>query len=357
MLNLIAPINNLGYGIAGWNILKALYAIDHSVTLYPISQPDNFDDVNIIAQTINNQINFDTNKPCIKLWHQHDLQLKVGSGTYFGFPIFELTNFNSHELVSMSHCDKIMVCSDWAKEIVTSGVKKFNDSDVYVIPLGVNSDIFIPCISENARPTTIFLNCGKWEIRKGHDILCQCFNDAFDPNDDVELWMLCDNPFIGTKNDEWKSMYKNSKLGEKIRIIPRQQSQKDVYNIMRLSDCGIFPSRAEGWNLELLEMMSCGKHVITTNYSAHTQFCNKDNSMLIEINNLETAFDGIFFDGKCGFWAELSDNQKEQTIEYMRLVHKKKQSKQLGINFNGIQTATNFSWHNSARKILDAIRF
>jgi glycosyltransferase involved in cell wall biosynthesis len=249
-----------------------------------------------------------------------------------------------------------MVCSNWAKEVVMNNVNKFDQSDIHVIPLGVDATVFRPCTLPNKRSTTVFLNCGKWEIRKGHDIIVECFNRAFTYHDDVELWMLCDNPFIGEQNNEWKSLYKNSQLGEKIRIIPRQQTQKDVYNIMRLSDCGIFPSRAEGWNLELLEMMSCGKHVITTNYSAHTEFCNNQNTMLIDIDNLETAFDGVFFDGKCGFWAELSDNQKEETISHMRLVHKKKQNGELNINVDGIQTAEKFSWQNSAKGILNATR-
>ncbi len=356
MINFIAPINNLGYGIAGYNLLKELYQIDNTIALYPISRPENMDDTHIISISINNQLYFDKHRPCIKLWHQHDLQTKVGNGTYFGFPIFELTKFNSHEIVSLSHCDKIMVCSNWAKEVVMNNVNKFDQSDIHVIPLGVDATVFRPCTLPNKRSTTVFLNCGKWEIRKGHDIIVECFNRAFTYHDDVELWMLCDNPFIGEQNNEWKSLYKNSQLGEKIRIIPRQQTQKDVYNIMRLSDCGIFPSRAEGWNLELLEMMSCGKHVITTNYSAHTEFCNNQNTMLIDIDNLETAFDGVFFDGKCGFWAELSDNQKEQTISHMRLVHKKKQNGELNINLDGIQTAEKFSWQNSAKGILNATR-
>ena len=50
-------------------------------------------------------------------------------------------------------------------------------------------------------------------------------------------------------------------------------------------DCGVFPSRAEGRNLELLEMMSAGKHVITTDYSAHTEFCTKDNAGLVPITD------------------------------------------------------------------------
>ena len=74
-------------------------------------------------------------------------------------------------------------------------------------------------------------------------------------------------------------------IGHKVRFIDRVGTHQEVYNIMSRVDCGVFPSRAEGWNLELLELMACGKHVITTDYSAHTEFCTEENAMLIPINN------------------------------------------------------------------------
>ena len=67
---------------------------------------------------------------------------------------------------------------------------------------------------------------------------------------------------------------------------------------MSQTDCGVFPARAEGWNLELLEMMSCGKNVIATNYSSHTEFCNSENCMLVETTELEDAHDGKWFRGQ-----------------------------------------------------------
>ena len=39
MINLIAPINNLGYGVAGYNLFKELYKLYPSTALYPISRP------------------------------------------------------------------------------------------------------------------------------------------------------------------------------------------------------------------------------------------------------------------------------------------------------------------------------
>ena len=358
MINLTAPINNLGYGVAGYNIFKSLYYINPSVALYPISKPE-FVDEFVVAGIENQGIRYadmirerSFEYPSVKIWHQNDLHSHVGKNLHIGFPIFELTEFDEEEKRSMEHCDRIFVCSQWAKDIVIDQTK-FTSENVHVVPLGVDSEIFQPKISQ--RPQTIFFNCGKWEKRKGHDVLLECFSSAFGLSDNVELWMMCDNPFIGKDNQDWQNLYKSSPLGDKIRIIPRQHSHKDVYNIMKQSDCGVFPSRAEGWNLELLEMMACGKQVITTNYSAHTEFCSEDNSYLINVEDLEPAYDGVFFNGSHGRWAVLSDSQKEQMITYMRIVHNAKQSGVLHINESGIETSKLFSWNNSAREVINGL--
>ena len=348
MLNLTAPINNLGYGVAGYNIYKELYKLHPSTALYPISNPDFMDEY--ITAGLENRGSI-KNAPSVKIWHQNDIHAHIGKGLHVGFPIFELTEFNKEEIQSLHHCDKIFVCSKWAKDIVVDQTK-FSDEDVCVVPLGVDSKTFQPSLS--GRTNTIFFNCGKWEKRKGHDALVKCFNDAFDYSDNVELWMMCDNPFIGEQNNAWQKLYKDSPLGDKIRIIPRQATHRDVYSIMSQSDCGVFPARAEGWNLELLEMMACGKQVIATNYSAHTEFCNQDNCHLIHVQNLEKAHDGVFFSGSHGLWAQLSGDQEEQLVSHMRAIHENKQSGSQ-LNSAGINTANNFSWHNSAQEVINGL--
>jgi glycosyltransferase involved in cell wall biosynthesis len=349
MINLQTPINSLGYGVAGYNILKELYRRDPSVALYPIGQPDLDDD--FIVGAVNNMRNLELDRPHVKIWHQHDLFQRVGRGKHFGFPIFELTEFDVRELTSMSHCDELLVCSEWAKEVVNKSV----GLKTSVVPLGVDTEIFYPSRLLNSEKT-IFFNCGKWEKRKGHDILGECFNKAFTKTDNVELWMMCDNPFLPEdKKNSWESLYKTSGLSDKIRLIPRQQHHQDVARLMNMVDCGVFPARAEGWNLELLEMMACGKHVIATNYSAHTEFCSPVNSRLVNTHNLETAFDGVFFDGTKGFWAELAKDQEDAIIEYMRDIHSLKQSGQLGLNQNGIDTANKFTWKNTVDKLLETV--
>lgn len=350
-IKLLAPINSLGYGVAGYNLFKELYKLYPSTALYPISQPEFVDDY-VLAGMDNRRFVAHKNSPCVKIWHQNDVHSFVGKGLHVGFPIFELTEFSPEERLSMSHCDKLFVCSEWAKNVLYNQ-NGWSCPPVHVVPLGVDSEVFQPCLS--SRQPTIFFNCGKWEKRKGHDVLLECFNFAFETTDNVELWMMCDNPFIGNNNEKWMNLYKNSPLGHKIRFIPRQKTHKDVYNIMKQTDCGVFPARAEGWNLELLEMMSCGKAVIATNYSAHTEFCNKDNCYLIDPDGLESAFDGVFFSGSHGEWASLQKKSKEQIINHMRTVHALKQNGSYSINTEGVKTSLKFSWRNSAQELLNGL--
>ena len=370
-----APINSLGYGRVGYEVAKRLSKLEHlflpqaigyldfalekvnvpycppeELTIYPIGQPepDLYEELQQYDWRAKEDDSSINNGNTLKIWHQHQLHEFVGDGDKYGFPIFELNRFTREEIRSMRHCDKLFVCSHWAKDIVDEHVGLTNTK---VVPLGVDRGVF----NENnnvSRPATIFFNCGKWEIRKGHDFLKVAFENAFTAEDNVELWLMCENPFIGNKNLDWVNYYKNSKLGNKIKFIPRQKTHRDVYNIMRQVDCGVFPVKAEGWNLELLELLSCGKNVITTNYSGHTEYIDRNNSKIIEVESLEDAHDGIWFHGQ-GQWAKLEDKQLEQTVNHMRSIHSLKKNSDLQLNIAGIETAIKFSWDHTVEEILN----
>ena len=97
-------------------------------------------------------------------------------------------------------------------------------------------------------------------------------------------------------------------------------------------------------------MMAMGKHVIATDYSAHSEFVSEFNAHLVDIDNLEDAFDGKWFHG-FGQWASLEAAQIDQTIEHMRSIHRAKQSGQLGVNQAAIETMSHFTWRAFAEAI------
>lgn len=361
-LNLLAPINTLGYGVAGLNILKGLVKTGNNVALFPINMEiQNQDDVPILQESMNRQDFYDCTAPSIKIWHQNRLAECVGKGQRIGFPIFELDKFTDVEKHHLGNLDKIFVCSRWAKDVIAQNNLK---TPTFVVPLGVDRSIFNETVPTNPKinevlcncindETTIFLHMGKWEVRKGADKIVEWFNRAFTSEDNVHLIMACHNPFPDRNgkeiNSQWNVLYKNSKLGEKITIMPRLQTQKDVASLMQFVDCGIFPARAEGWNLELLEMMAIGKYVICTNFSGHTEFVDYNNARLIDVPDLELAYDGIWFFEQ-GYWGSL-EKAEDQAIAHLRDVHNQIR---LGNNKNiaGIETSKKFSWENTAKSII-----
>tara|TARA_R110000765_G_scaffold66922_6_gene129438 strand:+ start:1696 stop:2766 length:1071 start_codon:yes stop_codon:yes gene_type:complete len=349
-INLTTPVNPLGYGTVGTNILKSLVSSGHNVSLFPLGQVSaNKEDESLLQSCIKNQSFFNHRAPSIRIWHQHDLAQHIGSGLRCGFPIFELdrlTDRESHHILSQ---DVVFVCSHWAKTVV----EQYNKKSV-VVPLGVDSEVFCPSDTPSWE-TTRFINIGKWELRKGHDVLVDAFNKAFNVDDDVQLLMMNHNPFISEEEEkEWIGLYKDSKLGNKIFFLERVESHRQVADIMKQVDCGVFLSRAEGWNLEALELMACGKQVIITNCTAHTEFCNIKNSLLVTPEAEEEAFDGIWFKGQ-GRWAAIGEREIDECVEHMREVHKKKQAGTSLLNKYGVETAERFSWENTVKKMTEAI--
>jgi hypothetical protein len=93
------------------------------------------------------------------------------------------------------------------------------------------------------------------------------------------------------------------------------------------------------------------KPVIATDYSAHTEFCNNDNSYLVSIDETEKAIDNKWFHGD-GNWAKIGPKQKEQIINYMRDIYRNN----INTNLAGIETGNKFTWKNSAKELLRCIQ-
>jgi glycosyltransferase involved in cell wall biosynthesis len=368
----MAPVNSLGYGVVSLNLLKALFKENVNVALWPIGQIEIHEEDREVVQTaINNSKLFNPEAPSLRIFHQFDMGPRIGHGPALGYCFFESDVLNEVEIHNLCSLDKILVPSEWAKEVVSKNILNNNKhsenhwykqevfDSIFVVPAGVDNSIFYhdPEIQNEiaASTSTKFLNIGKWEIRKGHDVLLEAFNAAFSEDDDVLLLMTNYNPFISEQeNHNWARLYKNSKLGDKIHIFPRMNSQEKVSALMQSVDCGVFPSRAEGWNLELLEMMACGKPVITTSYSGHTEFTNRENAFLIEPEEFEPAYDGVFFFGD-GQWIKFTDGNFNELVKYMQTIHSNKKSQGSLINIPGIETAAKFSWQNSARRLISIL--
>lgn len=350
-INFSSPINNTGYGIASFNMLKELNRCAN-VTYFPIGQPNvnTKEDYDLLLSLMQKRSSMDINAPNFKVWHQFDLLEHIGRGKYIAYPFFELDTFAKHEIISMSVPDLICVSSKWGQDVLKqNGV----NTPSAVVPLGVDRSIFNENVVKTNNTNTnkyVFLNIGKWEIRKGHDLLLELFEMAFPNQEDVELWILASEKTNNYSSEQELKQWKNMYSKNRVKLFSGFDTHQEIAQLIANSDCGLYPSRAEGWNLELLESMSMNKPVIATNYSAHTEFCNSDNTYLVNITETERAFDGKAFHGQ-GNWAKLGLDQIDQIISHMRHVY----SNRIQTNRHGIETAKKLSWTNTAQTIMRCI--
>lgn len=351
-INVNCPIGKTGYGITSLNILKQLYLLGADISLFPIGtnmELNGEEEKPIIQKMLSGVETFDVDAPCLKIWHQHDLALRVGRGDCFAYPFFELDTFNTKEKHHLNSCDHIFTSCEWAKNILLNNDVKV---PITIAPLGVDTNIFsIPKKIRLDSGNYIFGHVGKWELRKSQDFLLKAFELAFNINDNVELWLLPHNPFLNTEEEnKWLDLVRNHKLKDKIKIYSRLPTQYQLASFIFNIDCGVFLSRAEGWNNEILEFMAMNKPVIATNYSAHTEYCTKDNSYLVDVEDKEIANDGKWFLGN-GNWAKLGDNELAQTVDHMRHIY----TNRIIDNTSGVKTANAYSWKNTAQIILNTI--
>lgn len=334
MINYKAPINTLGYGVCGFNIYKSLYKMNSGINLYPLGGTINIrptkEEVEVLQNGLDNANRaYISARPSLTVWHEHSLHEVIYSRHTVGaLSFFETFPLTERQVANINSVDMFFVSSEWAKQVcLGSGVDE-KHVKVKVVPMGVDPIKFYPRPYDK-HPETRFFNMGKIEIRKGHDILCDIFNKAFTPKDNVKLYISWDNPFLSdTEKSEWESMYKNSPLGPNIYFLPRLDSDVEVANLMGNMDFGIFPTRAEGFGLPILEMISCGRKIITTDYSAHTEFCNENNSWRTKITEYEDAIDGKWFNGQQK-WAALLESNIDEMVDFLREAHKLKQSNSL----------------------------
>jgi glycosyltransferase involved in cell wall biosynthesis len=190
-------------------------------------------------------------------------------------------------------------------------------------------------------------------------VLLEAFAKAFTPTDDVELWLMSSNQLRQGRDRMWEDEVAANPMASRIKVLPREPTRAGVAKLMAQAHCGVFPARSEGWNLGLVEMLSVGRPVIATDFSAHTQYLTPENARLIEIDELEDATDPrwapVYSLRGRGQWARLGPRQVDQLADHLRAVHAERLDGRLRRNEAGIATAQRLSWSGTVAAIEAAI--
>lgn len=181
--------------------------------------------------------------------------------------------------------DEMWVPSNYVRQVyIDSGV---HCDRVFVVPNGFDPKVFNPNVKPYSLPSKKkfkFLFVGGTIYRKGIDLLLHAYCEVFTNDDDVSLIIkdMGGNSFY--KGQNFKDLIfdlKNKKGTPDIIYIDKELNEKEIAGLYTACDVLVHPFRGEGFGLPILEAMASGVPAIVTSGGSAADFCNRENSLLI----------------------------------------------------------------------------
>ena len=228
-----------------------------------------------------------------------------------GYTFFEENILSTESIENAKKNFKIVVAGSTWNEIV---LKEHGLNNVTTVIQGIDETIFNPFNNKKRFFTDRFVifSGGKFEFRKGQDLIIACFKHLQKKYDDVYLVISWFNSWKGSietmrlskhikfngYNDNYIE-FMNRLLNEngidmkRVLILPPKPNYL-MARIYKNTDIGIFPNRCEGGtNLVLMEYMACGKPVIASYSTGHRDILNENNAILLkDLKKIEIKSNG-----------------------------------------------------------------
>jgi len=341
MLNIFAPINNLGYGIHANNMIKALRNNDVKLSLNVIGQvqPNDYYKLNL-EELHGNYSLFDSSAPSLHIFHD-EYVTSVGGKYPIAFSVFETTELNDHVVYNLKNvAEKVFTTTEKHKEILQ--LNGINPDKIHVINEGVDGELYNadPCNKYVDTGKFTYITVGKKEERKNTDmiirtfienmqymetaLICHTFNPFSKPGDggqvtttqftDVDLEKY---GFKKTQVHSTHMVYSNGMCD--VYFTYPIQDQTKMRNLYRSANVGIAVSRAEGWDLPLIELLACGVPTIASDVIGHSEYLpgapSVQQSLIVQPRCMEVADDGVWFHGDRGLWAKIDSEDLIDMLE------------------------------------------
>lgn len=238
--------------------------------------------------------------------------------------------------------------STWGRDnLVANGIEP---GRVAVVPEGVNTTFFHPARTAKANGRFRFLFVGKWESRKFVDQLVRAFADEFAGVDDVELVLHAHNPYMKTFSVR-EALQRLAIPAATPIIVSEPGSAEDLRGLYQSADVFVFPTRAEGWGLPILEAMACGVPAIVTRYSAPTDFVTNEGGYLLDVRGM--------VDARCELFGVQDGQWAEPDVDHLRFLMRHTYENREETRLKGVKAreeALAWSWANAATVALKTIK-
>lgn len=315
---------------------------------------------------------------CI-FWHLHDTEKFLALGDNVLLTTFETDGFTQKELELGEEFDALGSASSWGVEVLRKYFPKkrvFQAPHALAIHEGEEVGAIEPQVGSDPverwgkvlngilpKDTLVLTTAGKYEKRKGHPELIGAVARQKDP---TLLVCFTHNPFLPTGYACSDAHYEGfesmpaphgillfRKKQNFVAFMPRAPERKDLFGALSRSHCFMAPSRGEGWNLPLFEMMSLGMLCAATLNTGHLDYCDKDSVVEIQQGGLAPANDHRFFLGDRGNWYDIAVPEVMKAIDTIRELHSTKQYRIKQLTQNARSSTKKFSWQKSARTLLE----
>ncbi len=234
------------------------------------------------------------------------------------------------------HFDRIATGSSWCTQVLQS----YGLTDAHTVIQGVDPRLFFPWPASSETPEREYLrdrfvifSGGKFEFRKGQDLVIRAVKVLQDRHPDVFLinswfnaWQqsidtmrnspylrfpTLSGPYIDTMN---RLLAENGlDVSRVLTLGPRANAL--MPRIYRNTDVGLFPNRCEGGtNLVLMEYMACGNPVVATATTGHSDVVRSENAAIISATTQNTIKDHT---GPVAQWPEPSLDDTIEKLEWV----------------------------------------
>ncbi|MGH7347314.1 MAG: glycosyltransferase family 4 protein [Candidatus Rokuibacteriota bacterium] len=285
-----------------------------------------------------------------------------------GYAFFENTAFPPSSLdTARQHYDVLATGSSWCSEIL----RQHGLANVRTVVQGIDPTIFraVGGGREFFGDRFVVFSGGKFELRKGQDLVIAAFKVLQERHDDVLLvtsWFnqwpptmrtMRASPYIRFEPPSGPVEYQNFVQGvlaangiDATRAIHLGLRPNALMaRVYRNSDVGLFPSRCEGGtNLVLMEYMACGGAAIATFASGHQDILTDQNSLPLRRLREATVRDG---DEPPKVW---HDADLEEVVEKLEWAYQNRE-KLAELGARAAQDMTRFTWAATARGFLDLL--
>jgi hypothetical protein len=357
MNNLIveAPLNSLSFGNVSYNILRELFRKNVEVGLFTQGQVDisAFPVDSAFASWIEESINkrwdvLSSKAPTLKLWH-------LNGG--------ENRKSDKQNLLTFHECSaptktEVAICKSQNKTIFSSSYSKslFEEqgcNNCEFVPIGFDKDLHVT----NKKYLTGVIHfglMGKFEKRKNTEAIIKTWLKNFGNDNRYQLSCCVTNPFF--KPEQTQAIMASILGGKRytnINFLPYLKTNMEVNELLNAIDIDLTGlSLAEGWNLPAFNATCLGKWSIVANHTAHKDWANEDNSILLEPSCQVDSHDGFFFVKGAEYnQGNFFGYSEEEMSNAMNLAVKKFVSK--NVNTAGLELAKKMSYSNTVDCILN----